>query len=61
VQFLTDARGRLLWTSAALPGSVHDLAAARTHGTPNNWLENGGSPIETEPSADHPSERVRQL
>jgi len=35
VQFLADARGRLLWTSAALPGSVHDLTAARIHGVPN--------------------------
>jgi hypothetical protein len=34
VQFLADTRGRLLWTSPALPGSVHDLAAARAHGIP---------------------------
>jgi uncharacterized protein len=27
-----NAKGRLLWTSAALPGAVHDLAAARPHG-----------------------------
>ena len=33
-QFLTDSRGRLLWTSPALPGSVHDLTAARRHGIP---------------------------
>lgn len=32
VQVLTDPFGRLLWTSPALPGSVHDLTAARTHG-----------------------------
>ncbi|MET8940485.1 transposase family protein [Streptomyces rubiginosohelvolus] len=32
VQVLTDPAGRLLWASPALPGSAHDLAAARNHG-----------------------------
>jgi hypothetical protein len=32
VQVLADGRGRLLWASAALPGSTHDLTAARRHG-----------------------------
>ncbi|MFG3701734.1 transposase family protein [Micromonospora sp. NPDC047620] len=32
VQVLADAAGRLVWASAALPGAVHDLTAARTHG-----------------------------
>ncbi len=32
VQVLTDPFGRLLWASPALPGSVHDLTAARAHG-----------------------------
>ncbi|GGY90663.1 hypothetical protein GCM10010327_21720 [Streptomyces nitrosporeus] len=32
VQVLTDPFSRLLWTSPALPGSAHDLTAARTHG-----------------------------
>jgi hypothetical protein len=32
VQVLTDPFGRLLWASAALPGSTHDLTAARHHG-----------------------------
>ncbi len=32
VQILADARGRLLWASPALPGSTHDLTAARRHG-----------------------------
>ncbi|MEU2549861.1 transposase family protein [Streptomyces roseolus] len=32
VQVLTDPFERLLWASPALLGSVHDLAAARTHG-----------------------------
>lgn len=32
VQVLTDPFGRLLWASPALPGSVHDLTATRTHG-----------------------------
>ena len=31
VQVLTDPAGRLLWASPALPGSVHDLTAARRH------------------------------
>ncbi|MEU8304820.1 transposase family protein [Actinomadura sp. NPDC048955] len=32
VQFLTDPHGELIWASPALPGSTHDLTAARTHG-----------------------------
>ena len=32
VQVIADAAGRLVWASAALPGAVHDLTAARTHG-----------------------------
>ncbi len=32
VQVIADTAGRLLWASAALPGSAHDLTAARTHG-----------------------------
>lgn len=32
VQVLADPAGRLLWASPALPGSTHDLTAARTHG-----------------------------
>ncbi|XUL93954.1 transposase family protein [Streptomyces galilaeus] len=32
VQVLTDPFGRLLWASPALPGSTHDLTAARAHG-----------------------------
>lgn len=32
VQVLADPFGRLLWASAALPGSVHDVKAARAHG-----------------------------
>jgi hypothetical protein len=31
VQVIADPAGRLIWMSAALPGSVHDLTAARTH------------------------------
>jgi transposase-like protein len=33
-QVLADTRGRLLWASSALPGAVHDVKAARTHGIP---------------------------
>jgi len=32
IQVLTDPFGRLLWASPALPGSTHDLTAARHHG-----------------------------
>ena len=32
VQILTDPAGRLIWASPALPGSVHDVKAARRHG-----------------------------
>ncbi|GAA1144829.1 transposase family protein [Streptomyces javensis] len=32
VQVLTDPFGRLRWASPALPGSTHDLTAARQHG-----------------------------
>ncbi len=32
VQLLTDPHGELIWASPALPGSTHDLTAARTHG-----------------------------
>lgn len=31
VQILADPRGNLVWASPALPGSQHDLTAARTH------------------------------
>jgi hypothetical protein len=32
VQVIADPSGGLVWASAALPGAVHDLSAARTHG-----------------------------
>ena len=32
MQVIADASGRLVWASPALPGSAHDLSAARTHG-----------------------------
>jgi DDE superfamily endonuclease/Helix-turn-helix of DDE superfamily endonuclease len=32
VQVIADPFGRLLWASPALPGAVHDVRAARTHG-----------------------------
>lgn len=35
VQVLADPLGRLIWASPALPGAVHDLKAARTHGVIN--------------------------
>lgn len=32
VQIIADPFGNLLWASPALPGSIHDIKAARTHG-----------------------------
>lgn len=32
IQFLTGPHGELIWASPALPGSTHDLTAAREHG-----------------------------
>ncbi|GGS74935.1 transposase family protein [Streptomyces violaceus] len=32
VQVITDPFGRVIWASPALPGAVHDIRAARTHG-----------------------------
>ncbi|MDG4785389.1 transposase family protein [Micromonospora sp. WMMD1102] len=32
VQVIADPAGRLVWASPALPGSTHDLTAARIHG-----------------------------
>ncbi|WP_433381425.1 transposase family protein [Streptosporangium sp. CA-115845] len=32
VQILADPAGRLVWASPALPGAVHDLTTARSHG-----------------------------
>lgn len=32
VQVIADPHGRLLWASPALPGAVHGIRAARTHG-----------------------------
>jgi hypothetical protein len=32
VQVIADPAGRLVWASAALPGSSHELTAARAHG-----------------------------
>ncbi|GAA2221557.1 hypothetical protein GCM10010400_77050 [Streptomyces aculeolatus] len=32
VQVIADSAGRLLWAAPALPGAVHDIKAARTHG-----------------------------
>ncbi|MFF7234621.1 transposase family protein, partial [Streptomyces sioyaensis] len=36
---ITDPAGRLLWASPALPGAVHDIKAARTHGITNTLEE----------------------
>ena len=41
VQVLTDPFRRLLWASPALPGSTHDLTAARHHGIIDALTEAG--------------------
>jgi hypothetical protein len=41
VQVITDPHGRLLWASPALPGSVHDIKAARAHGIVDALTETG--------------------
>ncbi|WP_329303818.1 transposase family protein [Streptomyces sp. NBC_00659] len=41
VQVITDPLGNLLWASPALPGAVHDIRAARTHGIINALAEAG--------------------
>ncbi|MFI6645940.1 transposase family protein [Streptomyces sp. NPDC050504] len=41
VQVLADPFGRLLWASPALPGSTHDLTAARVHGLIDALAEAG--------------------
>jgi DDE superfamily endonuclease len=41
VQVITGPHGRLLWASPALPGAVHDIKAARTHGIIDALTETG--------------------
>ncbi|WP_030187315.1 IS5/IS1182 family transposase [Streptomyces sp. NRRL S-813] len=41
VQVITDPFGRLLWASPALPGAVHDIKAAQTHGIIDALAEAG--------------------
>ncbi|MDQ0945762.1 transposase family protein [Streptomyces sp. V1I1] len=41
VQVLADPFGRLLWACPALPGSTHDLTAARQHGIIENLADAG--------------------
>jgi len=41
IQVLTDPFGHLLWASPALPGSTHDLTAARHHGIIDALTETG--------------------
>jgi hypothetical protein len=69
-QVLADAADRLGWASSALPGAVHDLTAARTHGlmctittlrTPAAVAALGSTPILSAPAwADLPN-RHRQV
>ncbi len=41
VQVLVDPFGNLLWASPALPGAVHDIRAARTHGIIDALAQSG--------------------
>ena len=41
VQVIADPHGKLLWASPALPGAVHDIKAARTHGIIDALTETG--------------------
>lgn len=41
VQVIADPHGNLLWASSALPGAVHDIKAARTHGIIDALTEAG--------------------
>jgi hypothetical protein len=41
VQVIADCAGRLIWISPALPGSTHDLTAAREHGIIDALTEAG--------------------
>lgn len=41
VRVIADPFGNLLWASPALPGAVHDIKAARTHGTIGALAEAG--------------------
>lgn len=41
VQIIADPHGKLLWASSALPGAVHDIKAARTHGIIDALTEAG--------------------
>jgi hypothetical protein len=41
VQVIADPHGKLLWASHALPGAVHDIRAARTHGIIDALTEAG--------------------
>ncbi|MEO3852275.1 IS5 family transposase [Streptomyces sp. B8F3] len=41
VQVITDPAGRLLWASPAMPGAVHGMKAARTHGISDAMTEAG--------------------
>jgi hypothetical protein len=41
IQVITDPFGNLLWASPALPGAVHDIRAARTHGIIDALAEAG--------------------
>jgi hypothetical protein len=50
IQFPIDPHRRLIWASAASPGSVHDLTAARVHGIVG--AARAGTPL-TQPPDDH--------
>ena len=50
VQVIADPFGRLLWASTALPGAVHDIRAARTHGIIDALADAGVPAGQTRPT-----------
>jgi hypothetical protein len=56
VQVIADPSGGLVWASAALPGAVHDLSAARTHGLDLVNMGYAGSARGEIPSAEQVAE-----
>ncbi len=76
VQVLADPAGRLVWASPALPGSRHDIAAAREHDIPDALAKGrdhrgrrhrlpgrrpGGAGAAAPPPLDPDTDRYRRL
>ena len=63
VQVLADPAGRLIWVSPTLPGSRHDIGAAREHGILDTVADTGylsdALPAETEQACRDIVPRIR--